>query len=258
MKVITIANQKGGSGKTCTAANLAEMIAGDGFRVLCIDLNDQSDLTETMGARPGGECVGLFTGKDPAKLVRESNILRVELIPAGDEIALLDVKLKESGRERALLLGKALKPLRRSYRYCIIDAPGTFNTALLNALAVSDYVIIPTQADVFSLKGIRRMIANIRQVRETVNPDLKIAGILLTRYQGRRNLSKETIELLQAAEKTTGATLFKSTIRESVKIAEAPGHKKTVIAYAPSSNGAADYKAFYKELQEILSEGKDR
>ena len=259
MKVITIANQKGGSGKTCTAANLAAMLAGDGFRVLCIDLNDQMDFSETLGVTAGGRgSIGLFTGEDPAELVKETNLLRVEMIPAGEEIALLDMKLQTTGKERALLLEKALKPLRRAYRYCIIDAPGTFNTAMLNSLAVSDMVIIPAQPDVYSLKGIRRIISNIRQVQSTLNPGLRIAGILLTRYQGRRNLSKEAIGVLQAAETTIGAKLFKSKIRENSKIAEAPGHRKTVIEYAPTSNGAADYKAFYNELMELMEERKGK
>ncbi len=259
MKVITIANQKGGAGKTTTAAALAAMLAGDGFRVLCIDLNDQMDFSETLGVTAGSRgSIGLFTGEDPAELVKETNLLRVEMIPAGEEIALLDMKLQTTGKERALLLEKALKPLRRAYRYCIIDAPGTFNTAMLNSLAVSDMVIIPAQPDVYSLKGIRRIISNIRQVQSTLNPGLRIAGILLTRYQGRRNLSKEAIGVLQAAETTIGAKLFKSKIRENSKIAEAPGHRKTVIEYAPTSNGAADYKAFYNELMELMEERKGK
>ncbi len=253
MKIVTVCNQKGGSGKSSTAATLAAMMAEDGYRVLCLDLNDQADLTDVLGVEPGNGSIGLFTGEDPAKLVRETNILRVEMIPAGDEIALLDMKLQITGKDRALLLDKALKPLRRAYRYCVIDAPGTFNTAMLNALAVTDYVVIPAQADVFSLKGIRRMITNIRHVKNTVNPGIQIAGVLLTRFQGRRNLSKETIEILQMAEKSIGAKLFNAKIRENIKVAEAAGHKQTVITYAPNSNGAIDYREFYKELQEVMS-----
>lgn len=258
MKIITIANQKGGAGKTTTAAALAAMLAAEGNKVLCIDMNDQQDLTDTLGAAGRGKgSIGLFTGADPIKLVNDTNLTRVEMIPAGEEIALLDMKLEAKGRERALLLKTALKPFRVMYKYCIIDAPGSFNTAMLNALAASDMVIIPAQADVYSLKGIRRMITNIRQVQDTVNPGLEIAGILLTRYQGRRNLSKETIDTLQAAEKAIGARLFNSRIRENSKVAEAPGHKQTVIEYAQNSNGAADYKAFYQELKGILDGRKE-
>lgn len=255
MKIITICNQKGGSSKTCTAATLTALLSEDGWRVLCLDLNDQADFTDILGVTASGKgSIGLFTGSDPLKLLRDTNLNGVEMIPAGDEIALLDVKLETTGRDRALLLDKALKPLRRAYRYCIIDAPGTFNTALLNALAVSDYVVIPTQADAFSLKGIGRMITNIRQVKATVNPKIEIAGILLVRYQGRRNLSKDAIDTLLKLETAIGAKLFNSKIRENIKVAEATGHKQTVISYAPDSNGAQDYRAFYKELMGIMNE----
>lgn len=261
MRIITIANQKGGSGKTCTAATLADLLSADGQRVLCIDLNDQADFTEIMGTQSkdrGEGSIGIFTGTDVFQLIKDTNRPGVEMIPAGDEIALLDVKLEVTGRERALLLAKALKPLSNSYRYCIIDAPGSFNSALLNALAVTDYVVIPTQADAFSLKGIGRMITNIRQVRGTVNPGIQIAGILLVRYQGRRNLSKEAIDTLQKLETAIGAKLFAAKIRENIKVAEAAGHQQTVTTYAPDSNGAADYKEFYRELMDIMNEGKGK
>lgn len=261
MRVITIANQKGGAGKTTSAAALAAMLAGDGFRVLCIDLNDQGDFGDTLGAAAtpsGAGSIGLFTGADVLKLIKDTDLPRVEVIPAGEDIALLDMKLEAQGRERALLMKKALEPLKRAYDFIVIDAPGSFNTAMLNALAAANVIIIPAQADVFNLKGIRRILANIRQVKATVNPDLQIGGILLTRYQGRRNLSKEAIVVLQAAEKTIGARLFTSKIRENSKVAEAPGHKKTIIEYAPTSNGAADYKAFYMELMAMMKERKGK
>lgn len=257
MKVITIANQKGGCGKSTTAAALAALLAQDGYRVLCIDMNEQSDLSETLGAAAGGTgSIGLFTGAEPLKLVQDSRLAGVWIIPAGEDIGLLDMQLQTTGRDRALLLEKALHPLRRPYRYCIIDAPGSFNTAMLNALAVSDMVIIPAQADAYSLKGVRRIIGNIRHVQATVNPALQIGGILLTRYQGRRNLSKDAIAALQEAEKAMGVKLFAAKIRENSKIAEAPGMKKTIIEYAPGSIGAIDYKAFYQELKDILQEGR--
>ena len=258
MKVITIANQKGGSGKTTTAATLAALLAGDGYRVLCIDLNEQGDLTDTLAAAAGkGGSLELLTGTPPAKLTRATNILRVELIAGGQELATLEGKIKAQGKEKALLLAEALKEGRRVYRYCIIDAPGSFNTAMLNALAASDNVIIPAQPDYYSLQGINRLIKNIRYVQQNINPALQIGGILLTRYQGRRNLANNVVDVLQQAEKALGARLFSAKIRENVRIAEAPGHKGTVIQYAPNSPGADDYRAFYKEYKKILDGRKD-
>lgn len=258
MKVITVANQKGGCGKTTTTATLSSLLAGDGYRVLCIDLNEQGDLTDTLGATEGeGGSLELFTGTQPAKLIRQTNILRVELIAGGQELATLEGRIKTQGKQRALLLADALKSIRRVYRYCVIDAPGGFNTALLNALAVSDSVVIPAQPDYYSLQGINRLLKNIRYVQQNINPALQVGGILLTRYQGRRTLSKDVTEVLQEAEKTLGARLFNAKIRENVRIAEAPGRKGTVIQYAPTSPGAEDYRAFYNEYKPILDGQKE-
>ena len=258
MKVITVANQKGGAGKTTTAAALAAMLAEDGFRVICIDLNEQGDLTDTLRAADGdGGTLELLTGTSAAKLLRTTSTLRVEIITGGQELAALEGKITAQGKDRAMLLVNALKEIRRLYRYCIIDAPGNFNTALLAALAASDSVVIPAQPDYYSLQGISKLIKNIRYVKQNFNPDLEIGGILLTRYQGRRNLTGSVVEVLQEAEKSLGARLFSAKIRENVKVAEAPGHRQTIIQYAPGSAGAEDYRAFYKEYKAILDGKKD-
>jgi chromosome partitioning protein len=258
MKVVTVANQKGGSGKTTTAATLAALLAGDGFRVLCIDLNEQGDLTSTLSPTDGdGGSLELLTGVSAAKLIRGTNIPGVELIAGGQELAALEGKIKTQGRGRALLLADALKETRRVYRYCIIDAPGSFNTALLNALAASDRVIIPAQPDYYSLQGIARIMKNIRYVQDEINPDLTVAGVLLTRYQGRRTLSNDVVDVLKGAEKSLGVRLFAARIRENVKLAEAAGRGGTVIQYAPGSNGAEDYRAFYREVKPIIDGRKE-
>ncbi len=258
MKIVTIGIQKGGSGKTCTASCLASMLAGDGYRVLCIDLNEQGDLTDTLGATDGeGGSLELLTGTPAGKVIRKTNILRVELIAGGQELATLEGKVKAQGKQRALLLADALKGIRRTYRYCVIDAPGSFNTALLNALGCSDSIVIPAQPDYYSLQGISKMLKNVHYVQENINPGLRVGGILLTRYQGRRTLSKDVMEVLQEAESTLGARLFTAKIRENVRIAEAPGHKKTVMEYAPTSPGAEDYRAFYNEYKPILDGQKE-
>lgn len=257
MKVIAVVSQKGGVGKTTTAATLAALMAADGFRVLCIDLNEQGDLTDTLAATPGnGGALELLTGTDPAKLIRETNIKRVDVIAGSELLGTLESKIQKQGTERAMLLANALRPLRRVYRYCILDTPGSFNTAMLNALGVADSIIIPAQADYYSLKGIGRLINNIKFARNSINYKLKVGGILLTRYQPRRNLSRDTVEIIKDAENQLGTKLFDTKIRENVKTAEAPGCHKTVIEYAPTSTGADDYRDFYKEFMNTL-EGKD-
>ncbi len=252
MKTVIVVSQKGGVGKTTTAAALAEGLTQRGNRknrVLCIDLNDQADLTDTMGATgEGAGSLELFTGSPAAELIRPSNINLVDVIPGRDTLATLESKIAPQQKDRAFLLKAALKPISGRYRYCIIDAPGTFNLAMLNALTAADTVIIPAQADYYSLKGIGRLIENIRFVQKNLNPGLRVAGILLTRYNGRRNVSKTAVETLEAAREALGTKLFKVKIRENSKITEAPAYKKTILQYAPTSNGAEDYKAFINEF----------
>lgn len=249
MQNVVVLSQKGGTGKTTTAVTLAEGLAQKRNQVLCIDLNDQADLSDTLGA--AGNTSGsleLFTGTPAAKLIRPANIENVDLIPGAAALATLDGKIPQEQKSRAFILKAALKPVKGKYHYCIIDAPGSFNLAFLNALAAADVVIIPAHADYYSLKGIGRLIENIRYVKGNLNPGLKVAGILLTRYNGRRNISKTAIDTLEAARGALGTKLFKAKIRESVKITEAPAHRQTILKYAPGSNGAADYMEFINEF----------
>ena len=248
MRILTVVAQKGGVGKTVTTANLAEGLAQKGNRVLCIDLNDQADLSDTLGTGDAAGSLELLTGTPAGELIRAANIDNVDIIPGSAALATLDGKIPQEQKGRAFLLKAALQPIRDKYRYCIIDAPGTFNTAFLNALSAADAVIIPAHADYYSLKGIGRLVENIRYVQGNLNPGLKIAGILLTRYNGRRNISKAAIETLEAARDALGTKVFNTKIRENSKIMEAPGHRQTVLSYAPTSNGAADYMAFINEF----------
>ncbi len=252
MKIIVVVSQKGGTGKTITASVLAEGLTKRGKRtnrVLCIDLNDQADLTDTLGIlEPGPGSLELFTGTPAAKLIKPANIELVDIIPGRDALATLENTIPQDKKDRAFLLKASLKPISGLYRYCIIDAPGSFNLALLNALSAADNVIIPAQADYYSLKGISRLISNIRFVQGNLNPGLKVAGILITRYNGRRNVSKEVVETLNAAKDALGTKVFNAKIRENSKITEAPLRRKTVLSYAPNSNGAADYMEFINEF----------
>ena len=257
MVIITIVAQKGGVGKTTTAATLAAALAEQGSRVLCVDLNQQADLTDTLTAAAGsGGSLELFKGEPAGKLIRKTATPNIDIIAGADNLATLEAVTGAAGKGRPFLLRAALKPVKSKYQFCIIDAPGAFDLAFLNALAAADSIIIPAQADYYSLKNIPTLIKNIRFVKEELNPRLCVDGILLTRYQGQRNISKMAADTLEAAREALGTRLFNSRIRENVKIAEAPGHKATVITYAPGSNGAADYRAFIEEYMNILEERK--
>lgn len=248
MKVIAIIAQKGGSGKTTTAAIMAAYLSGIRKRCLVIDLNDQADLSDTLGAATDTSgALKVLTGGQIIGTAAETNLVSIDILTGAEELARAESLIKAQGKERALILREALRPVRRYYNYCIIDAPGTFNTAMLNALAAADHIIIPAQADYYSLRGIKRLITNIQAVKQDINPGVKVDGILLTRYQGRRNLSRDIVEILQGAEAALQTKLFKTKIRESAKIAESPGRRQSVLSYAPNSPGAADYKDFLNE-----------
>ncbi len=258
MKVIAVVSQKGGSGKTTTATTIASYLSGKKKRTLVIDFNEQGDLTDTLGASATTSGAGeVLKGKPIAEVVQDTNLTGVDILTGAENLARQEMEVTTQGKGRALILKEALKPLRRYYSYVVIDAPGSFNTAFLNALAGADSVIITAQADYYNLKGIKRLIDNIKLVKRDINPGLSVDGILLTRYQGRRNLSKDTVEILQGAETALQTKLFKAKIRENSKIAEAPGRRQSVLTYAPGSIGADDYNAFLKEYFNIITGGTD-
>lgn len=254
MHTIAVVAQKGGSGKTTTAAVIADYLSKMQRRTLAIDMNDQGDLTDTLGAAATTSgAAAVMNGKPIKEMIVKTNLEGVDILTGADEIALLEQTMKETGKERALKLRKALAEVKNDYDYCVIDAPGSFNSGMLNALLAADDVIIPATPDYFSLRGIKRLIDNIAAVKQS-HKALTVSGILLTRYQARRNLSKDVVETLQAAEKTLKTQLFHAKIRENIKIAEAPLHHQTVISYAPASNGAEDYTAFLKEYLKLEGE----
>ena len=257
MKVIAIVAQKGGTGKTTTAGAIAGYLSEHRKRTLVIDLNDQGDLTDTLGADTATSgALKVLTGGPIIGTAAETNLTSVDILTGAEELARAETLISLTGRERAMILKNALRPVRRYYSYCVIDAPGAFNTAMLNTLAAADSVIIPAKADFYSLRGIKRLTDNIQAVKQDINPDLIVAGILLTQYQGRRNLSRDIVEILQGAETALQTKLFNTKIRENSKIAEAPGRRESVLTYAPGSIGAADYRAFLTEYFNNITGGK--
>ena len=255
--IIACTAQKGGCGKSTTVMSMADYLSRKGKKTLVIDLNEQGDLSDTLGAEATTSGAGeVLKGAYIEDVAQKTNLKNVDILTGAENLALLEREISITGTDRALILKKALKKLGRKYDYVVIDAPGAFNTAFLNALATATSVIIPATPDYYNLKGIRRLIENIRTVQE-INPRLKVDGILLTRYNGRRNLSKDTIEVLQGAESSLQTKLFNAKIRENSKIAEAPGRKESVLTYAPGSIGADDYNEFLKEYFNIITGGKD-
>jgi chromosome partitioning protein len=250
MKAIAIINQKGGVGKTTTALALAAGLGRSGKKVLQVDLDAQANITQTLGADDRGWTVlDVLTRKSKT----EETIQKTgqgDVLPASPGLAGLDTMLTSVGKEYRLK--EALAELNGTYDYVIIDTPPALGILTINALTACDEIIIPAQADIFSLNGIKQLYETTQTVQEYCNPKLKILGILLTRYSSRSILSRDIADVIEQTAQDLRTRLFRTTIRENIAIKEAQAKQQTIFDYAPKSNAAADYLAFTKEI--LLSE----
>ena len=243
-KIIAVINQKGGTGKTTATANLGAALASLGKRVLLIDLDPQSNLSYSFG-------INLSNGGSIADVLQVKKTLQAILVeregvfiaPASVLLADLEVSLvNKIGREQ--VLKDRLKGLK-GYDYILIDCPPSLSILTVNALNAAHEVLIPLQMEVLSLQGLSQLLDTIAQVKQVLNSGLKIRGIIPSMFDSRRRLSEEVLNQISA---NTKVKIFKTHIRECVKIAEAPSFAKTVLRYAPSSNGAEDFINLAKEF----------
>jgi chromosome partitioning protein len=253
---LTVANQKGGVGKTTTTMNLGAALARSGKRVLLIDSDPQANLTSYLGVSPGSPpheslltLESVYLSKRPFdRAALDQLIARTEsgpdLIPADRALSGVEYYLF-SRADRELVLARFLKLLEDRYDFALIDTPPSLNLLTLNALCASGSVLIPVQTEFFSLEGIVKIRAAIDDVRARWNPGLTIAGVLPTQVAARRKLTQEVLETLRAE---LGVTLFNAMIRENAAVAESSGHARSVFDYARSSPGAQDYRAAADEL----------
>ena len=250
-RVVTISNRKGGASKTTTALGLAGGLSRKGRKVLCIDLDGQENLTYIMGADMEGPTIYdvLMKGVPASEGIQHTE--QGDVIPASDQLELIDIEL--TGKDGTALLRNAIKPVKDKYDYVIVDTPPALGISTITALAASDGVIIPLQADILSLNGLAQMGNIIEAIRQQGNASLQIYGLLLTRFNSRAVLNRAISEALNDAAANLNTRLFKTCIREGISIREAQAQRKSM--YAGKSNPVTDFSAWIDEFLGIV-EGK--
>lgn len=250
-RIISIINQKGGVGKSTTAEALLAGLTLKGYKTLAVDLDAQGNLTYATGANSqGATSLGVLTREvDAGDAIQHTP--SGDIIPSNKALAGADAFITDTGKEYRLR--EALESVASEYDYIIIDTPPALSILTINALTASNSVIIPAQADIYSLQGIEQLAETIQPVKRYCNPTLSIEGILLTRYSKRSILGQEVAGLARQIAQRLNTKVFDTTIREAIAIKEAQISQQSLFSYAPKAPATDDYRAF---IEEVIGKGE--
>ena len=251
MKVVSISNIKGGVGKTTTAAVLSVGLAEKGYKILMVDSDPQTNLSMCFFQEKTDESPSLYHVYSDIKSIEEVKVPvkdKLDLIIGDFELCNADMQFTKAGRLK--ILKKAIRNIDGKYDFVIIDTPPNLGVLSLNAFLASDYVIVPMTVDSFSLKGVRLLKETLDDVADETEKELPVAGILLTRYNSRTNVSKLLEKSLNSVAELLGTKVFESRIRQAVVLQESQIAKENLFSYAPNAKVTDDYEGFINEFLE--------